>query len=277
MPTNVRYRDADGFTQVVGTTEDLGQVVSSPSAVVNTTPIKVCLENISDRALGASPFAGVVLHHEQVGTNDGISLVYTALDTINGTLSKPWGADVDAFDVPTGAPEATMTGPYGVWAATGDYGVVVTALNAAGETIASVEKVVTVSDVSEEWTYEWAHVPGATGGYNIYRTDVDDAGTYGAYSLIGHNAAVGDVTFADDGSPQTIGTPPSENTTGGAGPTYGTAPAAVDHTTADKTIAAAPAGLAVGEQWFFWLMAKIPAGTSSTGNKRIMRLQPTEG
>ena len=154
MPTNIKYRTADGATQVVGSTEDLGQVVSLVSADVETTPIKMCLENVSDRALGAASFSAFVLRHEAVGSNDGVDYIFAAED-VNGTLSKPWGAGVDDVGVLNGAPVASLgVGAGGGWAAAGgvgEYGVVVTALNATGETIASVEVAVTVAALTDEW------------------------------------------------------------------------------------------------------------------------------
>lgn len=280
MPTNIQYRAADGATVISGPTKDLGQIVSSPTLEVDTTPIKLTVENLSDRALGAAPFTTLVLRRQQIGVGpafDGYTFVYTATDP-NGTLSKPFGAGVDAGGVLNGAPVITDGGINGVWAAvTRTYGVVVTATVAGKETIASVEAdfLVTIGvDDNRKRLYTWVQTPSAT-GYKVYRTAV--AGTFGDTTLI---AAIGNgatVTYIDDGAAPGVGTPPLVNNTGGDGPTYGTPPAVVDHTSADKTIAtAAGGGLRVGQQWFFWLIAKVPAGSTSIGNKRSLRIIPVE-
>lgn len=276
MTTNIRYRGPDGFTVLGGGTEDFGQIVSDPLVEVDkpSPAIKICCENISDRELGVSPFSALVLKRAQVASNDGVGFVYSALDT-SGTLSKPFGDDV-IDGIPTGAPALTLVAdPYAAWVV-GSYGIVVTAVNATGETIASIEKVFTVvsGDASMGRQYAWEVVTGAT-NYHVYRTTTP--GTYGAYSLVGSTGSGGTVSFVDHGSAPTVGTPPSANTTGGAGPAYGTPPSLVSFTAADKTLRTAGAGgLEVGEQAFFWIISKIPAGTLSIGNKRIMQFIPTE-
>jgi len=269
---NIQYRQADGATLLSGATDDFGLVVSPPATAVNTTPKKLCLENISDRALGISPFTALVLRRVQVGTNDGIAFFFSALDG-NGTISKPWGLDTQG-GVPTGAPTAVDDSAGGTWGATGSYGVRIVATNATGKTIGSVEKVFAVTDTTRRWLYSWIQTPGAT-GYEVHRTSTP--GTYGASTLRATIGSGATVTFLDDGTAASAGTPPSANTTGGASPTYGTPPSVASHTAADKTIATAGAGgLAVGQQWFFYADAKVPAGSSSVGNKRAMQLLPVE-
>ena len=271
MAQNLRYRESDGATIVTGSTEDLGQIVSSPSAVVIADTMKLCVENISDRALGAGSFSALLLKHTQVGSNDAINFVQTALDP-NGTLSKPWGAAVDESDVLTGGPTAVDAGgPYGVWGATGTYGVVATAVNANGETIASVETTFDVTDTSHEWTFT---VLGPADAVTIRWYVTDTPGTYGAYALVHEGASL---TFTYDGTAPSVGTPPDDNTTGGAAPYYGDDPDDGDFDTSDKTIATSGGGgLAVGQQWFFYLRVRLLAGTTRLGNKRQMQLAPTE-
>jgi len=278
MPANIRYRAADGATILAGSTKDLGQVVASPSAEVDTTSIKVTVENVGDRVVGVSPFASVVLRREQIGSGDGYTFGFSATDP-NGTISKAWGAGVDGGGVLNGAPLAADAGadPYADWAPSGGagvYGVVIVAKNSTGKTIASVEVSFNVSDTGHLWQYTWVQTPGAT-GYEVHRTPTP--GTYGASTLVAVIGSGATVTYLDDGDAPTTGTPPLVNTTGGAGPTYGTAPSVGSHTSADKTIATAGGGgLAVGQQWFFWLIAKIPAGATSIGNKRSWRFIPKE-
>jgi len=271
MAANIKYRTADGFTQLIGNQTDIGTIVSLSAAEVDVAPIKICLENIGDRALGAGSFSALLLKRVQVGTNTGVNFVFTSDGDPNGTISKPWGLGVDINDVLTGAPVATLTGPYGSWASTGTKGAVVTALNATGETIASVEVTFIVASLSDEFALEWEDTPDAT-DYNVYVTDTP--GTYGASTFF-VNVPYSNCTL--DGSATSSGTPPLANTTGGAGPSYGTAPVLGDFTAADKTIAViGDGGLAVGQQWFFWFDAKVPAGSTSLGNKRAMKLFPKE-
>lgn len=271
MAANCKYRGPDGFTQFLGNQDDLGQIVSLASAEVDSTRVKFCVENIGDRPLGVSPFSALVLRRVQVGANDGWTYVLTTDGDPNGTISKPWGLGVDSGGARNGAPVATLAGPYGSWASTGAKGVVVTAVKGAGETIASVEVTFTVAGLSEEWLIEWEDVPGAD-SYNVYGTDTP--GSYGASSFLA-NVAISQ--YSHDGASPSSGQPPSANTTGGAGPTYGTPPSFVSFTGTDKTIAlAGDGGLAPGQQWFAWFVAKIPAGSIAAGNKRVMKLFPKE-
>lgn len=274
MADNFRYRLADGFTIVSGATKDDGQIVASPSVVVFDEAKKMCVENISNRKFGGSPASGAVLRRQQVGSNDGWGFARMAADP-NGTISKPWGVAVDGSDTLTGGPTAEISGPYGVWLATGDYGVVVTAENASGETIASVETVFTVGALTDEFTFAIVQVPGAT-NYRWFITNTP--GTYGAYSLAFESGSGAVLTFTFDGDLTSLvaGTPPDENTTGGAGPYYGTDPADGTFSTSDLAIATAPAGIAVGQQVFFYYIERLPAGATSLGNKRQFALLPVE-
>lgn len=273
MPS-YQYRSADGASIIAGPTLDLGQLFALLSAEVDTAFTKFCIDNIGDRKVGISPKSGVVLRRTQLGTNDGLGFILTATDP-NGTISRPWGLDVDGNSLPTGAPTVTdVGGGAGVWAA-GSYGVVIVAKNATGKTIASVEKVFTVGAgaVTHSFRYAWVQTPGAT-GYEVHRTSTP--GTYGASTLIQTIGSGATVTFDDTGAAASAGTPPSDNTTGGAGPNYGTAPGIGSFSTIDITIASDPVGFAVGQQFFCYLAAKLPAGSVSIGNKRAMQIYPTE-
>jgi hypothetical protein len=261
----IRHLEGDGLTALFK--QDDGIVISG-IAEVDTTPVKLAIENIGDRALGATPFGGEFLTIEQLGTSDGWTFTYHALDP-NGTLSHPWG-------VSTAAPAAVLSAG-GAFVA-GTYGVVVTARNAQGETTASVE-VVFVAVLNQKATYTWARVPGAV-DYVVYRTDTDDPGNYGAYSLVDEVVDPGTGTTAsliDVGDPPAAGTPPLVNTSGST--VYedlGDPPADVDFTQDPLTVASAPSGFAIGQQFFYWHRLIVPPGTSSFGNKRAARILPKE-
>lgn len=261
----IQHLAGDGRTQIVG--DDFGTIVSGASEI-KTDPVKRAIQNIGDRALGATPFGGEFLTIEQVGDSDGHQFYWHALDP-NGTLSHPWGAAA-------AAPAVTLSS--GGSFAAGTYGVVVTAVNANGETTASVEAVF-VAALNQKATIVWARVPGAA-SYNVYRTDVDDAGVYGAYAFVANVVDPGTgstASYVDVGDPQDIGTPPLVNTTGSTPyEDEGDPPVNGDFTQAPLTVAAAPGGLAIGRQFFYWARLIVGAGSSSFGNKRLARVLPKE-
>lgn len=101
----------------------------------------------------------------------------------------------------------STAGGTGLTAATA-YFYVVTALNAAGQTVKSNEQTVTTgAGATNSVVVSWAAVSGAT-GYRIYRGTAT-----GAQSVFYSVGAV--VTFTDTGAASTAGTPPLVNTTGG--------------------------------------------------------------
>jgi hypothetical protein len=263
MGTLIRHVIADGATKVLQ--QNLGTIVSDIVQVL-TTPVKFGIENLSDRVLGASPFTGLFLQLQQIGDNDGFLYAFTAADA--ATLSRPWGAGVDSVNAPNGSPAVTIGA--GGWAGTaGAKGVVATALNATGETVASVEAGFAIADVSQRPTYVWAPVPGAA-SYKVYRTDTP--GTYPASSLVATNVGNGNTTFVDTGAAPGVGTPPVANTTAGAGPAYGTPPVDGDFNQVDKAIGE----LAIGREYFYWVKLRVTAGTSAVGNRRLFRIIPKE-
>ncbi len=267
MAINVKYCSADGATQIGE--QAWGQWISD-IAEVDATPAKFALENIDARAVGASPFSGIELRIKKDGLNDGDAFYYTASDP-NGTLSRPWG--------PAGsAPSAAVAAGGGAWvySGTGDKGVVVTAYSAHGETPASDEQSFTITDPFQTATYTWVKQSApAPIGYRVYRRD----GATGALGLIAQVLQSAPASWDDDGSVLPGAPPPTDNRTAAnatAYDPYGEPPATENFTKTAKAIASAPAGLAIGQQWFWYSTLKIPAGTDATGNTRVVRIEPTE-
>jgi hypothetical protein len=256
----IRHLNADGATTQA--LQSFGPFVSG-ALEVRSDKVKFGVENISDRVLGGTPFSQLLLEIEQTGTNDGFNFYYTA-DDGSGTISKPWGTD------PAGAPTVVLAG--GGSFVTGSYGVKIVAKNATGKTIGSTEATFDAT-TGQQATYGWVQTPGAT-GYEVHRTSTP--GTYGASTLRAVIGSGATITYVDDGSATSSGTPPLVNTTGGAGPVYGTPPAdgAFDQT--DKVIATGPSGLAIGQQWFYWAQIRVPANTSEVGNTRTLNVAPVE-
>ena len=253
----VRHYSADGATLI--TNQDFGTLVSGVIEV-DSTRRKFALENIADRPLGEyPPFSSLLLTIQAVGDNDGAVFYYTATDP-NGTLSKPWG--------PTdSAPDVTVSLDAGYWGSTGTKGVVVTALNATGETVAGGERTFNITDLSQIAAVDWEQTPGAT-SYRVYFTDTP--GDYSAAKYV--TVSPGATTTVDLDGIGTPGSPPSANTTGGAGPGYGTPPAIGSFSQVDKSIGA----LAIGQQWFYYAVVRVTPGASAIGNRRAVRVLPRE-
>lgn len=201
---------------------------------VANTPEKFFVRNAGDEASLAFSLAIT-----QVGSDDGASMIRCALDT--ATVLPPYGL----------AAALSAAGDGGVWAATGMQYYVLTAYNATGETVASVEVSVNVDVVTKRVTLTWSTVAGAT-GYKLYRATA--SGTYGASSLRATINGGSTATYVDDGTATGAGTPPTANTTGGAAPNYGSAP----------TLGTGPLAigiLAVGQWVCYWINRVVPAGT----------------
>ena len=245
MSSAFKHLDSDGVTQITA--------MSWPNAVAGAvqTAKKFGIQNIGTRTLGISTFPnGVQLSNAQSGTSDGYSMMQIGVDT--ATLSCPWG--VTAVELAT----------LGVWGAAQQYGWVVTALNATGESGPSLEVLFTVVTVGNRVTVAWTAVPGAT-SYKLYRTATP--GTYTTPTLIFSGGAT---TFNDTGAAAGAGAPPAANTSGGASPAYGTPPA----------LGASPVLLAssfyVGQQVFYWQNRVIPVSTPEDGNPRASMRVPAE-
>lgn len=140
----------------------------------------------------------------------------------------------------------------------GLYAYVVTALNAAGETLKSNERTVFATNSTNLITVTWAAVTGAT-GYKVYR-----GGTAGGENLVQTLGAV--TTLADNGSGWTAGTVPGTNTTALTAPVQ----AATATATTGGTLAAATyyyvvtATNAVGETLVSNERSQVTTGSTST-------------
>ena len=142
MSATVRWLDKDGVTQI--TLEDLGNIIAG----ANDTPRKFGFHSTSDRVLSS-----VIAQLEQVGTNDGASLLRTALDSLSvaPSLGAPYGF------------AASVGGATGAWGATGTYGYKIQATNAIGTSGPCDEITAVVAATTQRVTLSWTQTPGATG------------------------------------------------------------------------------------------------------------------
>jgi hypothetical protein len=244
MKNAVWYR-ADGGTPIGATGT---QVQASLLAILrgaSDTPVKFGIRSSGEDDWSSTFKANIV----QIGSSPGNTQLRIGLD--EGTLSPPWGVI------------GTVSAGGGSWGATGTRAAVVTARNATGMTVASMEAKATVTALSDTLTWAWAPVAGAT-GYNVYRRD-DPSGTYLTPSLIADNVAV--TSVADVGTSPSAGAPPTENTTAGAGPSYGTAP----------TLGFGPVLFGITEtgRWRFLWVKRI-VGSSIPTSKYFGGIQLTE-
>jgi hypothetical protein len=241
MGVLLKHFAADGYTQITG------KGWADAYAGVAQTAEKFWVQNVGDRVSTALSVALT-----QVGSNDGASMFRCGMDV--PSLSPPWG-----ITATVGA-----AGAGGVWGATGTYYYVLTILNANGQTIASIEVSAIVDVTTKKVTLAWTNPAGAT-SIKLYRSGT--SGSYGASSL--RITLVGVATYTDDGSATSAGQPPTANTTGGAGPAYGTPP----------TLGVGPLAigvLGIGQMAAFWINRVVPGGTTDTDNPRQMLRQFTE-
>jgi len=195
MPPSVKYLDRDGALTITS------KSWVDAFAGRNQVSIKFGIENTGDRALGSSPgpAAGFELQITEVEGNDGSTFLRHALDS--ATVGTPYTVEAELLDDSLGA-----------FAATGNYFYRVTATNALGETIGSVEIVINVEAVDNRVLLTWVQPTGAT-GYRVWRSTT--SGTYGPTALLTTIAGGGTVTYTDDGDATVSGTIPTTNTTAG--------------------------------------------------------------
>mgnify|MGYP001221458256 CR=1 FL=1 len=226
---DIAFTSADGFTPVSPSGGTLVPILGGAT----DTPVKFGVRSSGDEAWTSALKSRIV----QVGASVGNARLRIALDT--ATLSPPWGV------------VGVVTGSGGSWGTLAIYTAVVTALNATGQTVASVEASATITDAAQTITWGWSAVPGAT-SYKVYRRA--SAGTYATPSLLGETSGL---ELADTGAALSAGAPPAANTTAGAAPGYGTPPA----------MGYGPASigaLAVGQWAFVWVSRVVPSGVQTS-------------
>lgn len=240
MAASLKHLDASGGVQI--SSKNFADILAGAS----NTPEKFFAENNGDRTLD-----GLIASIGAIGTNDGSTQVRFAVDP--DTVGTPFNF------------AGVLSGPGagGVFAAAVLHSYRITATNATGETTGAIEISVDVDDVTKKVTLTWTQPSGAA-GYRIYRTTT--AGSYTTPALLTIIANGGTTAFTDDGSAVTAGALPTTNTTGGAGPTFGTPPAL-------STTPLAVGDLDIGQQFTYWIGLVVPAGTAELGNPRQAQIE----
>lgn len=234
----LKYTSADNYTQITAIPLPIGKAGDAQTAT------KYFVQNVGDRDSLTE-----TLEIDPVGSNDGSAMLRIGLDT--ATVMPPYGLGYTL----------TAAGDGGAWGTPQTVYYVLTATNALGQTVASIELPVVIDVATKRAILTWPLITGAT-GYKLYRSAT--AGTYGASTLCATIASGATLTYTDDGSACGSGTPPAANTTGGAGPAYGTPP----------TLGTAPLTLGVlkmGQWACFWANRVIPTGTPG-GDRRLATL-----
>jgi len=239
MAKDLQFYDRDGATIITGKT--LSDILSGATDV----RVKIGVKNTGD-ALASSLKCSLVA----IGSSDGLGQARVGRDL--ATLSPPWNV----------AAIVNAAGSGGVFADVGKIYLVVTAVNATGETIQSAEVQATITVTTQTVTITWAKVTGAT-KYRVYVSST--SGTYGSTCKIAENSGVSATSFTYHGTAASSGTPPLANTTGGTSPAYGSAPSL---STTPVTIGA----LATGQWVFLWVARIVPLSTSDKLNPRLAGL-----
>lgn len=217
------YYDADGYAAI------------SAKTLAKMLPggIDPDVRKFGFRSTGSEDWPGTLkLSKAARGGTLGLDQVSLALDA--ATMSPPWGLTLSV----------SASGAGGTWGATGQVGYIVSSFNAAGETIGSFEVVAMIANTSQVVTVGWIEPDGAT-GHHVWRR-VLPGGSYASPALVA-TVSAGTTTFIDTGAAPGVGAAPVENTTGGAGPAYGSPPASFGPGPL------APGALAYGQMVFFWV------------------------
>lgn len=245
MPAAIKHLDNSGGVTI--TSKDWPDAVAGVANVAE----KFFVENSGDRLLN-----GLILSIVPDALTDADDQLRIGANTLGTTVGTPFGV------------AAPVTGPAagGVWAGTGTRGYRITATNATGESIGSVEVTAVIDDTTKKVNLSWTQPDGAT-GYRVYRTDTP--GVFGATTLRFIIAGGATTSITDDGTATTTGTLPVDNTTAGPSPTYGSPPVLT-------TTPIAVGDLEIGQQFIYWVNRVVPIGASEAGNPRLAQLRFTE-
>ncbi len=235
MGLALKHWDKTGAAQI--TAKGWGDVFAG----VAQTAQKYFVQNVGDRDSGA-----LALTIGQVGSTDGSSQMRQSLDT--ATVMPPYGL----------AYTLSAAGAGGLWGTPQTVYYVLTATNALGETVASIELPAIIDVATKNVILTWPQITGAT-GYKLYRSATP--GVYWASSLRYSAPTGATLTYTDDGDALSAGAPAVANTTGGAAPNYGTAPTL-------GTAALNLGVLKIGQWACYWRQLVVPAGTAEDGNPR---------
>jgi hypothetical protein len=150
----------------------------------------------------------------------------------------------------TGSLSAPAAG--GVWAGTGDVFYRLVALDITGVEIAnSDEFTINVNDTTKKVTLNWPAVAAAN-SFKLYRSTI--SGDYSSPALRA-TLASGTTTYVDDGSVTTAGSLTSS-------PSHGIPPTVFSST--DLVVG----NMAIGQEFYLWLLELVPLGTPEVGNPR---------
>jgi hypothetical protein len=195
----------------------------------------------------------------------------TLLTTIGSGATVTFNDDGAATS--TGTPPSTNTtggwlvvptlsgaGAGGVWAGTGFEFYRVVALDATGVEIAnSLEASINVDDTTKKVTLNWAAVAAAA-SFKVYRST--SSGVYTSPALRA-TLGSGSTSYVDDGSVTTTGALTTN-------PSYGIPPTTFAST--DLSVG----NMAIGQEFYLWLIENVPLGTPEVGNPRQASLSVVE-
>jgi hypothetical protein len=201
-----------------------------------------------------------------------LSIDMFAQSDFSGMIS--WAADLVTLSCPYNVAAELIAG--GSLAADTEYFYRITAFNAIGETVGSLEVSALTDSSNKSIKLTWDKIEGAE-GYLIYRSTnqiytsarrmvIEDPDTL-EWTDTGQAASQsGPYSFPGINTDFDL---PDENTTAGESPDYGTPPSTF--VTTDLTLSLEP-----GEQAGLWLKIVIPIGASESLNPRNAYLTPTE-
>lgn len=250
----IQIFDRDGATPLTGLT------LSRIAAGATGTARKLWVKNVGDRAMGEDAgFEPFTLAGLAVEGNDGIGRLRWKADG-GGSIPPPWGG------------EAEVAAGAGTFGSTGTKAYVIVALKGSGKTIGSDRILAVIAATTDEVDVSWENVPG-NDGYEVHFSD--DPDDFSSTTLLA-TVAQDVTTYHHDGTAAGAGIPPSENTTGGAAPEYGTPPAGLNTATTPELVGSDPGNLAQGEMWPFWINRVVPSNSIPDGNDRAVDLRFSE-